>query len=191
MDTELLYSKFPELMTDRLILRQIVPDDYTALFDIFSRPEVTSYYNLDTFQTTDPAKALVDSFIRRFHDRRGIRWGIVSKANSKLIGTCGLQNLVDQHSRAEIGYDLRPDFWRSGIMSEAIKEVLRFCFKEILLNRIEALCMPGNNASISLLKKYNFQIEGTVRQFTYWKGQYHDLVLLSLLHSECKLDSSG
>src|SRR4051794_16202485 len=118
MDTERLFSKFPELTTDRLILRQIRPDDYSAVFDIFSRPEVTNFYNLDTFQTTEPAKVLVDSMIQRYQDRRGIRWGIVSKADSKLIGTCGFQNLVDLHSRAEIGYDLRPDFWGTGIMSE-------------------------------------------------------------------------
>lgn len=186
MKPEYIFSHFPVLTTNRLILRQIRPEDFKSVFDIFSRPEVTDFYNLDSFQTDEPAKALVDSFIQRFHNKQGIRWGISFKGDTKLIGTCGLQNLVIQHSRAEIGYDLNPDFWRTGIMSEAIKEILRYCFNIVRLNRIEALCMQGNYASISLLKKCNFQLEGTVRQYAYWKGHYHDLILLSLIRSDFK-----
>lgn len=186
MNEERLFSTFPELNSDRLLLRQIEPEDTKAVFDLFSKSEVTKFYNFDTFQTIEPAQTLVDSFIQRYREKRGIRWGIVSKADLKFIGTCGLQNLAEPHSRAEIGYDLSPDFWRTGIMSEALQGVLKFCFQEIQFNRIEAFCMPGNHASINLLKKQGFQVEGVVRQYTYWKGQYQDLVLLSLLNHEFK-----
>lgn len=184
MDTERLFSTFPELETNRLVLRQMAPSDDKAVFEIFRHPEVTQFYDQETFQTIIPAQTFVDSCIKRFYDRRGIRWGIVCKGNSKLIGTCGLHNIIERHNRAEIGYDLVPEFWRTGIMSEAITEILKFCFEDIQFNRIEALCMPGNTASIGLLKKLKFQSEGTVRQYTYWKGQYHDLIMLSLLKSD-------
>jgi len=184
MDTERLFSAFPQLETNRLVLRQLVPSDDKAVFEVFRHPEVTRYYDQETFLSIEPAQAFVDSCIKRFYDRRGIRWGIISKNSSKLIGTCGLHNLIDRHHRAEVGYDLAPEFWRAGIMSEAIAEVLKFCFEDIHFNRIEALCMTGNTASVGLLKKLNFQSEGIVRQYAYWKGQYRDLILLSSLKSD-------
>ena len=167
MNTDGLFSRFPTLETDRLILRELTVSDYKAVFDIFRHSEVTRFYDQETFKGLEPAKNFVDSCIKRFYDRLGIRWGLVHKADMKLIGTCGLHKLVDKFSRAEIGYDLALDYWRRGLMSEAIKVILDHCFREVGFNRIEALCMTGNSSSICLLEKLKFRPEGTLRQYGY------------------------
>ncbi|OLP64726.1 hypothetical protein BACPU_23160 [Bacillus pumilus] len=93
----------------------------------------------------------VEWYNQIFKDQTGIRWGISLKGDSTIIGSCGFLNLKKQHRRAEIGYELHHDYWRKGIMSEAIAAVLRYGFQEMNLNRIEAIIDPGNTSSVQLV----------------------------------------
>ena len=67
-------------------------------------------------------------------------------------------------------------------MTEAIQAVLEYGFKEMGLNRIQALVMPGNTGSIRMLEKLGFVIDGRLREYEKWgsKGLV-DLYLLALL----------
>ena len=73
-----------------------------------------------------------------------------------VIGSIVLHNISLENKYAEIGYKLKPEFYRKGIMSEVVDEVLKFGFKEMNLNTIEAYTHKNNIPSIALLKKYNF-----------------------------------
>ena len=44
--------------------------------------------------------------------------------------------------------------------------------------------MQGNSASEKVLNKLKFQKEGLLRQHGYWKGQFHDLNIFSILKSD-------
>lgn len=82
--------------------------------------------------------------------------------------------------RADLGYDLRPEYWNSGIMTEALGAVIDFTFNKIQVNRIEASVSNENNASIRVLEKLGFVKEGVLRKRSYWGGSYHDMVMLSI-----------
>jgi RimJ/RimL family protein N-acetyltransferase len=43
------FNAFPYLKTQRLILRQIVPEDVDAVFALYSDDAVAQYLDLDTF----------------------------------------------------------------------------------------------------------------------------------------------
>lgn len=58
-----------------------------------------------------------------FHDEKGIRWGIVTKTENEFIGAIGFHAWSPQHKRAEIGYEIHPDYWRKGYVSEYFLEV--------------------------------------------------------------------
>lgn len=60
--------------------------------------------------------------IIRFHlEDTGCRWGIFSKTDAKLIGTCGFHCWVQgELARAEIGFDLAREYWGRGLMQEAL-----------------------------------------------------------------------
>ena len=175
--------RFPRLETERLLLRKIVPGDAAALYAIFSDDEVTRYYDLGTM--TDPADA--ETMVRRLAARtkhgQAIRWGIVRKQDRAFVGTCGF-HFQAAGFKAEIGYDLGREHWHQGYMSEALQAMLAYGFEKLELNRIEALVMPGNEASAVLLRKLGFSEEGVLREYAFFKGRYHDLRFFSLLRSE-------
>lgn len=174
-----VFTTFPELETERLLLRQICREDAEAIFTIYSDDAVTEFYDLDTFHDIDDAYELIDYFAESYFSERQIRWGIERKADGLLIGTCGFVAL--HHHRAEIGYDLARPFWRKGYMTEALEGLLELAFDEMTMNRVEALVMPGNQASTKLLETLGFTREGVLRQYDYFKDAFHDLCSYSLL----------
>jgi [ribosomal protein S5]-alanine N-acetyltransferase len=180
------FDAFPEIETERLLLREIMPEDAPAVFAIFGDPAVTRYYDLDTYADISQAEELIDFFDESFELERAIRWGIERKADDQLMGTCGYVWL--RRFRGEIGYDLAQAYWRQGYMAEALDAILEFGFDELELNRIEALTMVENRASAALLEKLGFCAEGILRQHDYFKGAFHDMRLFALLRQDYKKD---
>lgn len=177
-----IFATFPEIETERLLLRELLPEDTPAIYRLFGDPLVTRYYDLETYTDPEQARELIDFFDESFELERAIRWGIERKADGVIMGTCGYVWL--RTHRGEIGYDLHSDYWRQGYMREALDAILDFGFTELTLNRIEALVMLDNVASAGLLRSLGFQQEGILRQQDYFKGAFHDMRLFSLLHDE-------
>ena len=176
-------STFPILQTQNLRLRELVPADADAVFRIFSDEGVTRTLELEPFTNINQAAELIDRQSTRFGNGEAVRWGIAQLANDVLIGTVGL--FVSQSSATGgLGYDLASSYWRRGIMSEALGIVIRFAFRSVNLNRLQALVMPGNIASVRLLATLDFTEEGTLREYMFFKGKYQDLISFSLLQRE-------
>ncbi|MBK7227389.1 MAG: GNAT family N-acetyltransferase, partial [Ignavibacteriales bacterium] len=74
----------------------------------------------------------------------------------RLIGSICLWNLSREENKAEIGYELLPDFQGKGIAQEAMLAVLDCGFNIMLLNKIEAYTHKENSSSIKLLEKFTF-----------------------------------
>lgn len=179
-----LSGAFPILETPRLLLRQMMPEDAAAVYQIFADEEVTRYYDLDTFTNLEQAQRVITRINERFERGEGLRWGIIQKEDGRLIGTGGYNGWVRPSYRASIGYDLARPAWGQGFMPEALRAMLRYGFETLNLYRVEALVVPGNSQSVRVLQKLGFQEEGLRRSYGYWKNQFWDLHCFSLLKSE-------
>jgi ribosomal-protein-alanine N-acetyltransferase len=178
MDTP---AHFPTLETERLVLRPFIDDDIEFLYRHFSDPAVTRYlYDSPPFTELSEARDLVE-FYRTRKEGGPNRWGIVTKADNMIIGTCGYHNWARPYHRAEIGYDLSPEAWGYGYMIEALRAVADHGFGKMSLNRIEALVFEGNTASIRLLEKLGFEGEGVLRDYFCLNNTFYDHRIFSLL----------
>lgn len=177
---------FPIIETDRLILREITNDDAEGIFSIFSNELVTRYYGQNPLNKKEQAIALVDHFSKIYREKRGIRWGIERKGSEGIIGTIGFNNWSPNYKRAEIGYELHPDFWRKGYANEAIQGVLSYGFHHLDLNRIGAVVITANEASSSLLLKLGFQKEGILQQYIVQNGIAYDTFIYAILKDHFK-----
>ncbi len=175
-----MLEPFPILNTRRLTLVPIGQQHLYDIFKLFGNNEVTRYYNLITLTRIDEAQKIVDYFQNRMLDGLGVRWGICMYGNEQIIGTIGFNNFTKNH-RANIGYDLMPEYWCKGIMSEALEAIIDYGFTILEVNRIEAEVMAGNIASEKLLTKIGFTNEGVLRQWLLWNEQYYDMSMFSLL----------
>lgn len=160
------FTSFPQLETERLLLREITLDDAEWYLAHFSADEIVYGQGYPAPKGMKEAKEQLQLyFIDLFRNRNGFRWGIELKGEGKLIGSCGFHRWLRPDGRqAEMGYDLDPRYWRRGIMNEAMTALIDFGFERMHLNRIEITIMPRNNASISLARKLGFKEEGILRE---------------------------
>jgi ribosomal-protein-alanine N-acetyltransferase len=182
-DSEPRAGSFPVLETARLRLRETRESDIEDLFRVYSDPEVTRYYNLDTLTDLEQARQI----IRRRQEalsRGHIRWALCLKEDDRYIGSCGLPFSLEYWRVAELGYELARDLWGRGLMTEAVPAVCRYAFDALGMQRVEAQVMPGNGASIRVLEKCGFRCEGLLRGRGFWKEQSHDLLMFGLLRED-------
>ncbi len=186
MTTPLSSKNFPVLETERLLLRALHEDDQPALRELFGDANVSYYLADQDGPITDEAELmLIIHWANRIYaNGSGIRWAICLKGTTRLIGTCGFHLLDGRNQHAEVGYDLAKAYWRQGIMTEALKPVLRFGFEVLKLHRLEANVTEGNIASAKTLLKMGFQQEGVWRERAYLRGQFYDLLQFGLLRRE-------
>ena len=96
--------------------------------------------------------------------------------------------MVSKENRsAEVGYSLSRDYWNQGIMTEALRAVIRFGFEELRLNRIEAQHELDNPASGQVMRHVGMQYEGTLRQRIKNKGRFVDVALYAILRGDPRL----
>ncbi|MEO5643244.1 MAG: GNAT family N-acetyltransferase [Bacteroidia bacterium] len=180
---EFNFSPFPVIQTERLTLREITRDDATAFFELRSHPEVIKY--LDRFPPKDIEEihAFLERIFSGISSNQSIAWAISLKGKNEMIGTVSFHATQPEHHRAEIGYQLFADYWRKGIMSEAVKAAIDYGFNTMKLHSIEAQTSPENEASIGLLKKMGFVQEAYYKENFYFDGKFHDTPVFSLLNN--------
>ena len=106
--------------------------------------------------------------------------------NGEAVGGIGytLHDDVERVS-AEIGYWLGSSFWGQGIMTSALSAVTRYAFQEHAdLRRIYAVPYVSSGASIRVLGKVGYQLEGRMRQSAIKDGKITDQFLYSILREE-------
>ena len=180
-----IFTTFPRITTERLVLRQIIPDDADALYATFSDEAVMEFYGDEAHQSLDDSRHLIHLQQEWYARHMGIRWGITRHGEDNVIGSCGLFNFDEEQRRAEVGYELRRVYWRQGIMREALTAILSLAFGPMALHRVEALTDGRNTASQSILASLGFIHEGTLRERFYFHGGYHDDWYFGLLSGDC------
>ncbi|QED49076.1 GNAT family N-acetyltransferase [Cytobacillus dafuensis] len=181
MHFEKTFVEFPELETEKVILRKLQMSDAPRMFSYFSKDEVTKFYDLDTFTSEKQASDLIERLLNRYNERKQIRWAIVLKETGLFIGTCGFHAIEEEHWKAEIGYELHPDNWGQGIMTEVIGAVIQYGFNEMKLNRIEAFYDPKNISSGRVLEKNGFVYEGLLKKRFFEKGKFVDAAISAII----------
>ena len=171
----------PTLETERLILRKMVLNDAEAVFAYASNSEVSRYTLWETHRSIEDSRAFLEFATQKYENGGEPDWGIVYRGNGWLVGACGLVNWEAEHARAEVGFVLSREYWGRGLMSEAVRAILRFGFERMNLNRIEARCIAENAASARVMEKAGMVYEGTLRQREYIKGTYRDIKLYAIL----------
>ena len=147
------FSPFPNLETERLFLRRVDVKDVNEIIALRSNPETMKYIPRPLVKTIEDALEHIAMMDAKIENNEGINWAITQKGNPKLIGVIGHYRIKPEHYRAEIGYMLLPEFSGKGIISEAVKEVVKYGFKGMQLHSIEAVIAPENYASAKVLEK--------------------------------------
>lgn len=149
------------LNTERLILRPWSIDDAADLFEFASNPRIGPVAGWN------PHKSIEESveIIRMVLSADGT-FAVVLKDEGRAVGSIGLMrgkqsNLGISDNEAEIGYWIGEPFWGRGLIPEAVREVVRYGFEELNLERIWCGYYDGNEKSKRVQEKCGFKYHHT------------------------------
>lgn len=101
--------------------------------------------------------------------------------SGKASGGIGLHVQTDIHIKnAELGYWLAEPFWGKGIMTKAVKHMVKYGFKNLDINRIFARPFGTNIASQKVLKNAGFVLEGKFKGTIFKNDEYLDELIYAV-----------
>lgn len=115
---------------------------------------------------------------REARDDRGYAFLLFSTTENVLIGGVTLSNVrrgVCQS--AMLGYWLGVQHTGQGYMTRALAALRPHAFDALRLHRLEAATQPSNVASIGVLQRNGFQLEGCLRGYLKIDGEWQDHAL--------------
>jgi RimJ/RimL family protein N-acetyltransferase len=102
--------------------------------------------------------------------------------NNQAIGGIGVHPQQDIHEKcAELGYWLAEPFWGQGIMSQAVKQMIEYAFKNFDIVRLFARPFSSNKGSQKVLEKCGFSHEATLKKSIYKNDIYLDELIYSIV----------
>lgn len=182
---DITFGAFPELKTNRLVLRKMLNSDAEALFNFRSDPRVMLYIGRPLMQEVAEAEKFVTDIQAMFDRNDGVHWAISLRNDPAMIGIISIWKIDKTNHRGEIGYMLGPDQQGAGIMTEAVQAVMQYAFETVHLHSLEANVNPDNAASIKLLERNGFVREAYFRENFYFEGKFEDSAIYSLLSPIC------
>lgn len=174
----------PFLVGQRLYLRLLeesdIGEEYVGWLNDY---EVTRYLETGKFPSTPEA---IRKYLERFQDSTtNFIFAIVDRETDQHIGNVTLNRINWIHRTADTGLMIgRKEFRGRGYAFEAWSLVLEYAFQRLGLRKIIAGAIADNAASIAVLKKLGFRVEGRLRQEFLVDGEYRDGVRLGLLREE-------
>ena len=156
------YAAFRHLETERLILRDIRMEDIQEYYErLWGDGDVCRYLLHDPHQDIGESYEQIQNILHQYEEGKFYRWGITEKGDDSLIGIIGLVRIQEEKNECSFAYLLGCDYWGKGYGTEALKEVIRFAFEELELERIVADHMAANPASGAVMRKAGMVHIGT------------------------------
>lgn len=184
------FADIPLLKTERLILRQMRVGDTADMYEYSCIPEVSHYLLWSPHPHMRHTREYLNYLQTRYRAGDYYDWAVVLRDTGKMIGTCGFASFDKANNSAEIGYVLNPAYWHKGYAEEAVRRVLQFGFKELLLHRIEGRFMEENLKSRRVMERCGFTYEGLRRKAVMIKGNYETVGICAILKDEYEKQKS-
>ncbi|WP_026677039.1 GNAT family N-acetyltransferase [Fictibacillus gelatini] len=174
---------------ERIYLRYYTPEDAKELVDLNIRnKEFFQQFSMqyeDSFYTSEFQENKIKEQLKEMEEDKRYTFGIFLKENDRLIGDITLAQVVRKHVQSSIlGYALDQQYNGKGLMTEAVRLVVKFAFEKLKLHRITAGVSPRNPGSARVLEKAGFQREGLARKNVKINGKWEDHIMFAILEDD-------
>ncbi|MFD4840521.1 GNAT family N-acetyltransferase [Achromobacter sp. NPDC058515] len=95
----------------------------------------------------------------------------IAGPDDRLAGTIGLNEISLAHRRAEIAYDIAPEYWRQGLATKACAVVTDWALQTLGYARIQATALDSNLACVGVLERCRYQREGLLHAYRVVRGE--------------------
>ena len=157
------YATFHSLETDRLLLRQLRPEDVYEYYErLFGDADVSRFMLFEPHQDIGESLESLQRKLEKYDRGPYYCWGITEKDEDSLIGLIELLRFDEEQDSCSFVYMLGCRYWNMGYGTEALKAVFRFAFEELDVGKITADHMTKNAASGAVMRKAGMEHMGTI-----------------------------
>lgn len=147
--------------SERLLLRQFTLADSKFIVQLVNSEGWLKYIGDRKIKTTGQAINYIENVLIKGYQAYGYGFGLVElKPNHHPIGLCGLIKR-DYLPNIDIGFAFLSAYIGKGYGYEIAKKTLQFGFEQLQQEKILAITLPSNRASIKLLEKIGLRYEKT------------------------------
>ena len=136
----------PELETDRLLLRRLLPQDAPQMYENWANdPAVTRFLRWEPHKSPAETRELLSAWAELYPNPDYYQWAMVEKATGQVFGSISVYNalLGEPQQKAkwpglelsggiwEPGYCIGQKWWGKGLTTEALQAVVDFWFRQV------------------------------------------------------------
>lgn len=145
--------------TERLLIRPFTRDDIEPAYLMNLDTDVSKYTGDGGVVSKEETERRIIEDVLGDYQKHGYgRLAVELKSEKTFIGFTGLKYLEDL-KEVDLGYRFMKKYWGNGIATEAGKASINFGFEALGLDKIIAMVLPENQASIRVLEKLQFEYE--------------------------------
>lgn len=182
------------LTTERLSLRPFEPGDAEAVRLACQDPEIPRWTPVPSPYTEEHAREFVTrTTVEGWRDDVTYNFGLFTRDTGDLVGSMGLVRLAALRTparQAELGYWTAKEQRFRGYTAEAAREICRWAFTDLGVERLEWCADAGNVGSRAVALKVGFRMEGTRRSHIPHNGTRRDAWCAALLPSDLGIPSA-
>jgi ribosomal-protein-alanine N-acetyltransferase len=158
-------------MASKILLEPLQPEDQAVFLAAVAaskrlhRPWVNPPASPDLFQ----------AFAQRMQGPGNHGFLVRMATTRQLVGFIEMTNIVrGMFQSAYLGYYVFAGHERKGLMTQALRQLVKKAFSELYLHRLEANIQPENQASIALVRACGFVQEGYSERYLKIRGRWRD-----------------
>lgn len=172
----------PLCLNMEIKLRALKEEDTPNIVAWRNRPEVKeNLYSQEDITT----EGHLDYFHKMIETKKGYQFVIEIVETGKAIGTTFIKNIDYENRSGEFGIFIgETDFYGKGIGQHVAKEVLRFAFEKLELNKVWLTVFADNTRAIRCYLKVGFKKCAYYRDEILRDGRYYDVVGMEFLKKD-------
>lgn len=182
------------IKTNRILIRPFEMKDIDDFYAILCQEEVVKYLPEDIMEYEE-VKQILGWLIGCYEQNTPknifkYTVAIVNKGNGKVIGWCGFGPLDFDRSQIELYYGLGKAYWGKGIATEASREIIKFAFNRVGIEKIVAVVNHENIGSVKVIENlgmvYVRKIEALESDFSFYEGEHFYELTKEVFHAVSK-----
>jgi [ribosomal protein S5]-alanine N-acetyltransferase len=182
----------PQLSDGLVALRPWRPEDASVKAAWGRDADIVRWTDLPANQTEEAALAWGASAEAARQAGNAVALAIVDSASGVVLGSCDIRRPdPEDPALGEVGYLLAPEARGRGVATRAIGLLIDWSFRELGLERVQALVDPDNPRSAGVLERLGFQREGLLRRYRPGEAGREDRILFSVLPGELVLPAAS
>jgi RimJ/RimL family protein N-acetyltransferase len=180
-----------EIVTERLVLRLLGPEDVPAFAAYRSDPEVARYQSWDTTYSAADGERLVAAQQDLGAPGAWVQVAAVDRVTGELCGDCAVRVATEQPRTAEVGVTFAPATQGRGLATEALGAVITRLFERHDIHRVYAEADDRNVAVHRLLERLGLRCEARHVEADHFKGEWTTLRVYAVLRREWSPERSS